>query len=373
MPKPITAFFAVTCLGLVAATVYARQQGISLTDLASTASHKVQAKANMWFADYAPWKKPVQQTGSLPETAAKAPTAKAADANTADTSLATALTPPSPEETGSAPRIDVSRISPDGTSVFAGTSAPNATITLFADGTPFAEVTADETGSWSILTNHRFANLDPKLTLERGQYLAQHLAKSQPAGTNTGEASADVDHQRVTAAEAKDALKNFEAIVDEARRENDAKDGAATATAQAPGTAPGTPPASGSSATQTATSQTGVIKIPVPITFVYNSAELTDDGAYAARLLVDYVKFKGLKSVSLTGHADERGSDAYNFDLSRDRLEAIEKILRQGGYDGRLQLIAKGASEPYRGVDRNALPREELYQADRRVELKYTR
>ncbi len=49
------------------------------------------------------------------------------------------------------------------------------------------------------------------------------------------------------------------------------------------------------------------MKIPVPITFVYKSAELTEEGAYAARLLLDYVKLKSLPSVSLTGHADERG------------------------------------------------------------------
>jgi outer membrane protein OmpA-like peptidoglycan-associated protein len=57
--------------------------------------------------------------------------------------------------------------------------------------------------------------------------------------------------------------------------------------------------------------------IPVPIMFVYNEATLTTDGRRAADLLLEYLTLKRLNSVELSGHADERGSDDYNFEPSR--------------------------------------------------------
>ncbi len=60
--------------------------------------------------------------------------------------------------------------------------------------------------------------------------------------------------------------------------------------------------------------------IPVPIMFVYNEAKLTPEGERAASLLLEYLNLKHFSVVELTGHADERGTDGYNYDLSRERL-----------------------------------------------------
>lgn len=109
--------------------------------------------------------------------------------------------------------------------------------------------------------------------------------------------------------------------------------------------------------------------IPVPITFVFNESTFTDQGQKAVALLNEYLTLKRYANVSLTGHADERGSEQLNMDLSRERLEAVATYLKNHGYSGDLELIPKGESEPYEGVDRSEYPREELYQLDRRVEL----
>jgi outer membrane protein OmpA-like peptidoglycan-associated protein len=60
-------------------------------------------------------------------------------------------------------------------------------------------------------------------------------------------------------------------------------------------------------------------------------------------------------------------------DLSRERLEAVERYLHAGGFSGKLNLIPKGKSEPFTGVDRTKYAGEALYQLDRRVELRLLR
>ena len=106
------------------------------------------------------------------------------------------------------------------------------------------------------------------------------------------------------------------------------------------------------------------------MTFVYNEATLTPDGRRAAGLLLEYLNIKKFTSVTLSGHADERGLPNYNMELSRQRLLVIERILREGGFHGGLDLVPKGATEPYMGVDRKLYPYEDLMQLDRRVELR---
>src|SRR5690606_31097502 len=107
-----------------------------------------------------------------------------------------------------------------------------------------------------------------------------------------------------------------------------------------------TPPAKAESAS--AGVKTAII--PVPLMFVYNEATLTPEGERAAALLLEYLTLKRLSAVELTGHADERGSDAYNYDLSRERLDTVAKLLKDGGYTGQLTLTPKGRTEPEMGV-----------------------
>ena len=113
--------------------------------------------------------------------------------------------------------------------------------------------------------------------------------------------------------------------------------------------------------------------VPVPVTFIFNEATLTGEGRRAAGLLLEYLRIKRFPKIKLTGHADERGTDALNLALSAQRLQTVARFLREGGFDGRLELVPKGKTEPYSGVVRGDFSQEDLYQLDRRVELVVSR
>jgi len=146
-----------------------------------------------------------------------------------------------------------------------------------------------------------------------------------------------------------------------------------TATPAAPIAPPAQALPPGSAQQLAAQTPTPSISVPVPVTFVYNEATLTSDGRRAAALLLEYLQIKRFPKITLTGHADERGTNELNMTLSRERLETVARFLREGGYTGQLELIPKGKTEPYLGVVRADFSQEDLWQLDRRVELVVTR
>jgi outer membrane protein OmpA-like peptidoglycan-associated protein len=311
--------------------------------------------------------------------------------------------------------IDISRISPDGTSVFAGRAEPDTYVTVMEDGKPAGTVKADEYGEWSLSTEHKFASADPKLTYE-----VSRTPPPAPEPPKVAKAEA------APSSAAGEVMRKFENLVEDAREEakknEEAKKAEETkkaelpaATAPSPGetvtavepdvvesdvepapqkdatsqsatsTGTGTSASSEKDAAASATvtlvppsksSETAGVKtdvIPVPIMFVYNEAKLTPEGERAAALLLEYLNLKHFSVVELTGHADERGTDDYNYDLSRERLDTVSQLLKEGGFRGELTLTPKGKSEPYMGVDRSAYAGEALFQLDRRVVLRVTR
>jgi len=145
------------------------------------------------------------------------------------------------------------------------------------------------------------------------------------------------------------------------------------ATLPAPVTPPSAPPPGSAQLPPAAQTATPSISVPVPVTFVYNEATLTSEGNRAASLLLEYLRIKRFPKITLTGHADERGTNELNMNLSRERLETVARFLREGGYTGQLELIPKGKTEPYLGVVRGDFSQEDLWQLDRRVELVVSR
>jgi outer membrane protein OmpA-like peptidoglycan-associated protein len=316
-------------------------------------------------------------------------------------------------------QLDISRISPTGSSVFAGRAEPNTYVTVYENSTPVGSVKVDENGEWSLVTEHRFASLDPKLTFKAG------AAPPPVADAKPPEVAAKADGGKPLAANssadavAKNLMSGFEKLVAQAREEAKAEAEKPKAAAEepiptvdvpasAPMASPSAPappaaevtvsdapksqiaeakpssgaaetaPASQVAATDNATAAKAApapesASIPVPIMFQYNEANFTSEGRRAVDLLLEYLKLKHLQSISLSGHADERGSDPYNMDLSRERLDAVARYLRDGGFSGKLDLVAKGKSEPFSGIDRSKFSGEALYQLDRRVELRVYR
>jgi outer membrane protein OmpA-like peptidoglycan-associated protein len=283
------------------------------------------------------------------------------------------LRPQAPEKLAQLPILDFMRIAPSGgVSVLAGRAKPGTHVSVVEGGKVLGFVQADGNGEWSFVTEHAFAAGEPKIELREGRPPTAEVAvAARPTPTLVPAGPP----RSVTAVET-EVVRNLEAAVSAAR----------AAAAAAPGTRAeprvasaetAVPPKAAISTTDVpqqasnaAVASRQLTEFPVPITFVYREARPTPLGEKAARLLVDYVRLKGVDSIELTGHADERGSDDFNLQLSRQRLEAIENVLRSGGYQGRIILVPKGSSEPYRGVDRRALPLEDLYQLDRRVELR---
>lgn len=413
-----------------------------------------------------------------PQTAGETPSAPSATAERAIEDTVAALagdTPEAAEPAKGSVALDISRISPNGPSVFAGRADPGAYITVYADGKAAGTVRADDGGSWSLSTEHKFASADPNITFESA---STPPAKAEPApepepepATPETAAAEEIPATEEPPAAAQpaaedapavagDVMRKFEALVSEARedaaREKAAEEdaerekkeaerrqqaqaqtqaalkaqraaeaaaeretvvaaasetptpsaaSAASDTQQTEAKAEEPPASSETNASASAEAVPGArsavegdaagtapeakaamlaapgkgaepeaqAPIPVPLMFVYNQATLTAEGERAAELLLEYLLLKRLDSVELTGHADERGTHNYNFDLSRERLETVAQRLKAGGYKGELKLTPKGKTEPFKGIDRKKYRGEALYQFDRRVELRVTR
>ena len=112
-----------------------------------------------------------------------------------------------------------------------------------------------------------------------------------------------------------------------------------------------------------------VARVPVPVTFHTDSAEFTGNGRRAAADMVEYLTAQQPPRITIAGHTDPRGEEAYNFELSRRRAEAVARFLREYGFDGQVDVVAKGESEPFPVDESGIYTREQRWQMDRRVEL----
>ena len=218
-------------------------------------------------------------------------------------------------------KFDVARIDAGGASVFAGRAPPKAEVTVLANGEMVTTTKADENGQWATVVERPFAP---------GEY--EFALRTRANGSATQTISGNV---RITIA---------------------ASGQRTLAPSRLPKT---TAPGKGS----------GPLP-PAPITFAYNEMSLTPAGRQQAAALIEFISRQKLTSVTLSGHADERGSDEFNMELSRQRLETVARYLHESGYIGELKLVPKGRSEPYPTPDRDRLLKEDAFQLDRRVELR---
>jgi outer membrane protein OmpA-like peptidoglycan-associated protein len=300
--------------------------------------------------------------------------------------------------------FDVARIDPKGISVFAGRATPGDSVTIMGDGKPVGTVQVDENGEWTLAAEHPFASADPKLALVTKPASQAGAPAAQAKVADSLEAhdgpQQDAQPRKSASAVTSRLMKNFEGIVEAARtaakeEKSPAQDEKTEVTPEAPSALPANE-AAPAQAQAPATLPTDKAKpgkvaaadrvppptvpglpdeaaarksIPVPITFVFNEATFTDDGRKAAGLLLEYLQLKHFAKVTLTGHADERGTEQLNIGLSAERLDSVARYLRDGGFDGQLELVPKGESEPFTGVVRAEYPQEDLWQFDRRVEL----
>ncbi|MEO8667199.1 MAG: OmpA family protein [Bauldia sp.] len=110
--------------------------------------------------------------------------------------------------------------------------------------------------------------------------------------------------------------------------------------------------------------------VPVPVRFETDSDQLTADGTAAVEDIFAYLQNAAPKHVTIIGHTDPRGEDAYNIDLSQRRAESVKAHLAQLGYGGEIEVVAKGESEQFSPDDPKKYTEDELFAFDRRVEYK---
>jgi outer membrane protein OmpA-like peptidoglycan-associated protein len=105
---------------------------------------------------------------------------------------------------------------------------------------------------------------------------------------------------------------------------------------------------------------------PVKIPFEVDSHVLKESSHAPLDVLAAFVDGRGdYKLIEVQGHSDERGSEAYNLDLSKRRAESVIDYLVGAGVDReRLRARGLGSSRPIiRGSD------ERAWSRNRRVEF----
>jgi outer membrane protein OmpA-like peptidoglycan-associated protein len=255
-------------------------------------------------------------------------------------------------QSGNSLKIDFARVDGDGISVVGGKAPAGSRVSIHANGEVVAMARASDAGQWSAIVTRAFPAGPLGLSITSDAASAAGLQSPTvtlqvPEGSDRLELAVTESKPRPilpsgAGPDESPAVKEFAAMVERARTTS-AQDGSAKPEAKI---------------------------VPVPITFLTGEGTMTPEGVRAAHLLAEYVRIVKPHTITLSGHADVRGSDDYNFDLSRRRLETIRSFLRETGYTGDLNLLPKGKSEPYQGIDRQTASVQEVYQADRRVELR---
>jgi peptidoglycan-associated lipoprotein len=81
--------------------------------------------------------------------------------------------------------------------------------------------------------------------------------------------------------------------------------------------------------------------------FAYDSSELNSAAKSILSGWTEKLLENSLLQVSIEGHCDERGSDAYNLKLGKKRAQAVKEYLVSKGIDGsRLHTVSFGKRRP---------------------------
>jgi len=105
--------------------------------------------------------------------------------------------------------------------------------------------------------------------------------------------------------------------------------------------------------------------LPAAIYFGFDSDNFTASAAAQVDMVADYLQYNSATNLTLTGHADPSGGDAYNDDLSSRRAERVANRLLSLGVDpSRISVEVQGEKQP---VTTDVAQ----YYRNRRVEFTY--
>jgi outer membrane protein OmpA-like peptidoglycan-associated protein len=109
------------------------------------------------------------------------------------------------------------------------------------------------------------------------------------------------------------------------------------------------------------------IGMPGGALFEYNKADLREEAIGDLMKIAKLTQLYPRAAFVISGHTDSKGTEAYNFELSRRRAEAVKAWLVENMQVApeRIQTVGKGASELIVPGDRSI----EEQQPNRRVEI----
>ncbi|MBJ3777357.1 OmpA family protein [Acuticoccus mangrovi] len=110
-------------------------------------------------------------------------------------------------------------------------------------------------------------------------------------------------------------------------------------------------------------------RIFAPIRFAFDSNTLTEEGRREAERLAAFLIVANIAHVTLVGHTDEVGDEAYNLELSRRRARSVREALLDAGVAASIVVLGKGESEPPVLTSDDAYDQEERRAIARRVEV----
>jgi peptidoglycan-associated lipoprotein len=103
-----------------------------------------------------------------------------------------------------------------------------------------------------------------------------------------------------------------------------------------------------------------------PVRFEFNEHKLSVPAQQTLNTLAECIKAKPNTKLVVEGHADERGTEEFNLQLSNRRAAAVKRYLMDLGVkDGDLETVGYGENRP--AVQGSS---EEAWAANRRVEFK---
>lgn len=112
-----------------------------------------------------------------------------------------------------------------------------------------------------------------------------------------------------------------------------------------------------------------VVEVDVHVTFEFDSTEFTPEGSELARQMADAMIQQAPEEITLEGHTDPQGSEDYNFGLSQQRAEAMRVFLLEAGFQGKINVVARGEEEPPVLEANLTVNEEQTFKLARRVEL----
>lgn len=84
----------------------------------------------------------------------------------------------------------------------------------------------------------------------------------------------------------------------------------------------------------------------LPVPFAFNEHFLSKTAQQTLRTSYRCMKEKGVKSMTIEGHCDERGTDAYNMELGNRRARAVAKFLKRLGRNIKVRTVSYGKTKP---------------------------